>query len=365
MARAQPKGIKVLVTGATGFLGGWVLRELLRHGHRPLALVRRSSRRDALDGLPVETVEGDVTDASSVHTAVHGAEAVLHLAGMISFRPGDRAQLYRVNVEGTRNVLEAACARGLRVVHASSVATIGFTDHPVVRDETSFMSEEDGIRYPYAGSKREGESVALALASQGKNVVVLNPGFLLGPGDNYVTSTRIVSQFLKGELQFHLAGGISMGDVRDVARAFVAALRQGHAGERYVLAGVNRSYGELLGLVAEIVGRRPSTALPTPLALHWAGLSHWAALLSPHRFDELNLTSVYYGSRYNYCDCQKALRELGYSSRDFEDTLRDTVADLTSRENGNDGGPRRNECNESNRNGRDRRRPASHSIKRP
>jgi dihydroflavonol-4-reductase len=334
----------VLVTGAGGFLGGWVARALLAAGH-PLRLLVRGGDRDRARpalfgsgaGLPpgsagkVEVVAGDILDPTSVARAAAGAAAVVHIAGLVSLRPRDTAELYRINVEGTRNVLGSACAQGVRALHTSSIATVGTSETPVVRDERDRLDLCDAAGYAYAASKHQGEAVALELARAGGDVVVLNPGLMLGPGDVRFTSTRIVRDHLNGTLRFSLPGGSSFADVRDVAAAYPAALARAAAGQRYILAGVNISYADLLRELSRLTGRPGAWPL-MPLAARWFGLmSQLASAVVPHPFEELNSMAVAYGSRFNYCRANLAARTLGFRTRPFEQTLRDTISDHLDR----------------------------------
>jgi dihydroflavonol-4-reductase len=326
--------MKVLVTGATGFLGSWITRALLARGHRVRVLVRAHGappRPDGLAGLEVEKVEGDVLDRAALSAATRGVGGVVHAAGLISTRPRDRRRLYEVNVGGTRNVLEVAGERGVRVVHTSSVATVGFTADPQSRDESFRAEAADLLDYAYADSKRMAEELALELADGGVQVVTLLPGLLLGPGDSESGSTRVVLQHLRRLLRFAPTGGISFGDVRDVAGAYVAALAKGKPGRRYILAGANRGYGELGHMLAAMTGIDAPWPLPTPLAQVWGLWSEAAAAIAPHPMEELTLVTATYAARFNFCDATRAERELGYRPRAFEATLRDTVVDLLRR----------------------------------
>lgn len=322
--------MRVLVTGATGFLGAWVTRALVQAGHAVRILVRATSPREPLEAVSVEEAAGDVLDPRSVARAMEGVEAVVHCAGLVALRPRDREALFRVNVEGSRHVLEAARARGLRVLFTSTIGTQGSTLEPVARDERARVAPRAGDS-AYVESKWLGEEVALAMAARGADIVVLNPGLVLGPGDVSLRGTRFVSYYLQGLLRFHPGGGMSFCDVRDVAAVYVSALERGRAGERYLLAGINLGYGQLLAELRRLTGLHPTWPLPWPAALGLAFASELASTFLEHPLEELNLSVAGPAQRFIFADVGKAVAELGYRPRDFRITLADTVADHLSR----------------------------------
>lgn len=323
--------MKILVTGATGFLGSWVARSLVEVGYSLRTLVRSTSPLDGLAGLPVELVQGDILDRRTLARAMDGIGAVVHCAGLVALRPRDREALYRVNVQGSRNVLEAAWARGLRVVFTSSIATIGASHAPDLRNERASWSGESASNAAYVESKRESEELALSLAARGLEVVVLNPGTALGPGDLRFTSTQFVLHYLRGAMRFYLGGGMSFCDVRDVAAAYVAALRRGRPGERYILAGVNLSYGQLLEELWQLTGLYRPMPVPWPVAQGLALWSEAAAAFFEHPFEDLSLSLVRHGQMFAFADVSKATQTLDYKVRDFGSTLRDTIVDHLAR----------------------------------
>lgn len=318
---SQRKQRRVLVTGGSGFLGSWVTHELRQRGHR----VRVLSRRPPPTRAGVEHVAADIADGALVTKAVRGCDAVIHVAGMVSLLPIDREMLHRVNVEGTRNVLQAALDAGVRVVHTSSIATLGYTEIPTSQDETATLRHDDRAHYPYAQSKWLAERLAVQFAQNGCDVVTVNPGYLLGPGDNEPTSTRIILQYLRGGVWFFPPGGISFADVRDVAAATVNALGSGNPGERYALGGENLSYGDLFAALQRVTGGRRPQPAPRAAGLIGAFAAQLAAVFLAHPFRDFNLVSWRYACRYNYCDSSKARSALAYASRNIEETLRDTV----------------------------------------
>jgi dihydroflavonol-4-reductase len=318
--------VNVLVTGATGFLGFRVTGELLRSGCQIRVLARSTSHLGALDQPGIDVAVGDITSRESVAAAACDAEAIVHCAGLVSLNPRAGHAVRRANLEGTRNVLDVAASRGLRVLHTSTIATIGPTSDPRVLDENS-PSLPLSFDYPYAASKRESESLALDYARRGVDAVILNPGIVLGPGDLNYSSTRFVMRYLRRELWMHLSGGASFADVRDVAAAYVGALARGRRGERYVLAGMNRSYQDVQDELMCLTGLHRSAPLPRPLAEWFALWSEAGAAFSRHPFEEFNLAVVRWASLFNYCSARKAEEELGYRSRPLAETLADTVID--------------------------------------
>lgn len=324
----MPESMRTLVTGATGFLGTWITRALAAAGHQPTVLVRDPRRLNHLADLQLNVVEGDVLLPESLQRAMAEVDAVIHVAGLVSLRHRDQRSLSLVNLTGTRNLLEAAAARRLRVLHTSSIGTIGLTREPVALSEASSGAGRVHLRYPYVESKRQSEELALQYAQQGHDVSVLLPGNVLGPGDVNGTSTRLVRGYLEGRMRFYLRGGLSFADVRDVAVAYVVALEQARAGQSYLLAGVNLSYRELMDQLGQLTQLPRALPAPWPLAELSAFWSEYASMYVEHPFEELNSSVIQYGNLFNYCDCSKAARELAFRNRPFQSTLQDTIADL-------------------------------------
>jgi dihydroflavonol-4-reductase len=319
--------MKVVLTGGTGFLGSWIARELVAAGHEVRTLVRGTSKLDALRGLPVETVAGDVTDRASMDEAMRGADAVIHCAGNTSARPRDRERVHQVNVVGTRTVMEAALAAGVgRAVHTSSIAAVGASPDPVLLNEDAPWNVGD-TGYHYVDSKRAAELAALEAGRAGLDVVVLNPGLILGPGDLFLGSTRPVHEYMVGRMRLYPGGGLSFCDVRDVARAHVAALTLGSPGARYILAGQNRTFGELLAELHRLTDLGRARRLPRALGWTLGALSELVAKLREHPLEEVNRPVLRYGELFAWYDVTRAERALGYTPRPFEETLRDTVVD--------------------------------------
>jgi dihydroflavonol-4-reductase len=330
---------EVLVTGATGFLGTYVVRELVSRGARVRALARRPS--ESLEGPGAAWVAGDVTgerdalgDTTPLAEAMAGCEEVYHLAGLVSRDERDGQAMMRVHVDGTRRVLRAARAAGVRrVVVASSSGThaVSREPEPVLDEEAPYAVEVVG-HWPYYLSKIYQEKVALQLWKElGVEVVLVNPSLLLGPGDVRQSSTTDVIRFLFQEIPFVPQGGVSFVDARDAAAATVAAMERGRAGERYLLGGPNWTFAELFGRL-ERVSKVAGPRLKLPRRVMEVG----AAILQEvyrARGNEppLDRVSVEMAQVYWYCDSAKARRELGFDPRDPQETLDETVRDLKRR----------------------------------
>jgi dihydroflavonol-4-reductase len=317
--------MNLLVTGGTGFLGSALVPLLARDGHR-VRLLQRSAAPEA-EALGAEVHRASLEDAAAVAAALDGVEAVFHLAGQVSFDPEDPAKLYALHVQGTRRLLDACVARGVkRVVLASSSGTIA-----VSREERVATEEDDYplaavADWPYYLSKIYQEKAALRIhRDAGLPVVVLNPSLLLGPGDTRLSSTDVVWKFLERRIPAMPNGGLSFVDVRDAAAAFAAALTRGRPGERYLLGGANMTFRDFFGRLERLSGvSAPRVTLPSRVNL--AGvrllerLSEWRGAEAP-----IDAHSVEMGERWWYCDSSKAAAELGFATRDPHETLHETV----------------------------------------
>ncbi len=321
-----------LVTGATGFLGTHLVEHLKQMGtNGPLRLLCRGVSRWEQDPQ-VEVIRGDVTSSGDVLRAMEGVGQVYHLAGVVSRDPRDQWSLYRVHVEGTRNICEAACRQMARVLLVSSSGTIAVSKDPIVHDETSGYKHECVGEWPYYLSKIFAEKLALSYWKQQQlPVVIVNPSLLLGPGDNRNSSTRDVALFLRGQILAIPSGGLNFVDVRDVARGLVAAMRSGTAGERYLLGGPNWTFRQFIEELARISGRRaPKIQLSLGALLLGSKLLRPLYALAGRSY-ELDDVSIRMSVLFWYCDSSKARNQLDFKTRDPLETLRDTVEDLRRR----------------------------------
>jgi dihydroflavonol-4-reductase len=310
---------RVLVTGATGFIGSHVVRALLARGDEVRVTVRGTSRRDALAGLDVERVVADITDRAAMPRAAKGIERAFHVAGSTNLRLSAE-QLLRVNAEGTRTVLDACLAAGVqRVVHVSSVAAIGPARPGGAVDERHVRGGPLGI--PYADAKHAAEVEALRVAAHGLDVVVANPAHVLGRGDERRSSTEVVRRFLLRRIPAYVDGAICIVDVEDVAAGLLLCDEKGVAGERYILGTRNYTWQRLFGELQRISGvEGPAVRLPVRVALALAEAAARTPGPTPATTAEIRAAAHWWTYR-----SAKARRELGWTTRPHEDTVEATV----------------------------------------
>ena len=312
-----------LVTGASGFLGWHVARVLLERGYRVRALVRPGSRVDALD---VECVTGDLRDAASLERAVAGCGLLFHVAADYRLWAKDPGDLYRSNVDGTRNLLQAAQRAGVeRVVYTSTVGSIGIPPGGI-GDEQSPVALAD-MAGDYKRSKFLAERVALGFAQSGLPVVIVNPTAPVGDHDVKPTPTgQIVVDFLNGDMPAFIDTGLNVVDVRDTALGHWQACERGRDGERYILGSENLTLAQILQKLAHITGRKAPTFRLPYLVAYCAGAcsTAWAGV-SGHP-PRVPLDAVRMAKKKMWVTHAKAERELGFSPAPADDALARAVA---------------------------------------
>jgi dihydroflavonol-4-reductase len=321
--------VKLLVTGGTGFLGTHLVPRLVAAGHK-VRLISRSRPAELAAG--VDHVAGDLKDRTSVRRALKGMEAVLHLAGLVSFDPKDGRRMYELHVDCTRELLRDATAAGIRrFVLASTSGTIAVSKEERVATEQDDYPIAVVGRWPYYLSKIYEEKLTLEHCRQhGIPLVVVNPSLLMGPGDDRLSSTWTVSKFLNRDIPGMPNGGISFVDARDVADALVNALTMGELGGRHLM-GVNMTMKEFFDRLSRLTG-----VAPPPLRLPREG-NLWGAKLLERLADwrgtepSIDYHSVEIGEHWFWLDASKAERELKFRARDPQETLHDTVQYLLAK----------------------------------
>jgi dihydroflavonol-4-reductase len=317
--------VKILVTGATGFLGQHLCRGLVEKGYQVTALQRSTSDTSLLAELDLNFATGDVTDLSSLEVAVHGQEAVIHAAGHLAYWGRLRATQNQVNIEGTRNVVAVSQRAGIRrLLFVSSVAAIGIPERgqPPADESFPFNLESSPLNYPV--SKKRAEELVITGCKNGLDAVIVNPGALLGKWGRYFRGSEGVEKIRKRPVAFYYTGGRNLVHVADVVHGIVSALEHGRSGERYILGGENLTYQETARIAAARLGRK-ILLLPV-LPLVTSLLSALDPIISaagqrPPITRETHFTS----SRFQYYSSAKAERELGYRARPFSDILEDML----------------------------------------
>ncbi|HQW03994.1 MAG TPA: NAD-dependent epimerase/dehydratase family protein [Saprospiraceae bacterium] len=324
--------MKVAITGASGHIGGLTVRELLERKHTIKVLVRGNEPK-SLEGLNVETIQGDLDNSNALKHLMESCDALIHAAALISIDGDMKGLVYRTNVVGTRQVMEAAKAAGVkRVIHISSVHA--YAQHPLdaIFDERRAPAGDN--TFAYDRSKRDGQALALSYASAEMEILVVNPTSVVGPYDFKPSKLgQAIINMSTGKLPFVFKGGFDFCDGRDVAHAIVNALTMGRSGEAYLLGGGWCSLSEFGQILSEVsTYKNKPIALPTTLG--WLGLPFIYALAIMTRSEPLytNEALVAVSEGHRHINCMKAKTELHYTSRPLRESLTDTWAWF--RENG-------------------------------
>lgn len=314
------------ITGGTGFVGANLVQALNERDIPARVLLRSSSSRKALEGLHYETVTGDVLDEpQTLARAMEGCEWVFHVAAVADYWRQEREHLYRVNVDGTRNVLQAAQRAGVeRFVYTSSLAALGLPQKKgqLLDESHSFNLPPDN--FPYGHSKVLAEEEVRAAAHQGLHAIIVNPSIVLGPRDVNQISGSLFIEAARGHLKFSVPGGASFIDVADVAAGHIAAAEKGRSGERYILSNHNLTHTEAVKVICEVLGRRPPRItipgwlLPPAATLVGAARAVFGIKRPP---DEHQVRMM---GAFIYVDNQKAVSELSLPRTPFRETVQRT-----------------------------------------
>ena len=320
--------MKTLITGATGFLGSAVLRRLIMAGHDVRAMLRTNSDRRNLEGLKVEEVFGDLSQPDSFDAALKGCDALFHVAADYRLWIPDPDSMYSINVNGTRELMQAALRAGVgRIVYTSSVATLGLNADGRPADETTPVTLKDMIGH-YKRSKFLAEAEIRKLYDeQNLPVVTVNPSTPIGPRDIKPTPTgQMVVDAAAGRMPAYVDTGLNIAHVDDVADGHLLAFEKGATGRRYVLGGQNLSLREIFDRISGITGRKPpKIRLPHNLILPVAFIMEGWARLSGSGQPRVTVDGVRLAKKKMYFSSERAREELGYSPRPVDDAFRDAI----------------------------------------
>ncbi|AWB65701.1 NAD-dependent epimerase [Saccharobesus litoralis] len=319
--------MKVLVTGASGFVGLNIVKALQQAGHDTHVYLRASSKRDFLQAFSPTFHTGELTDLAALQQAMQGVDAVIHTAGNTSCFKRDYQHLFKVNVTGTQTVIDAALASGVkRLVYTSTTSTIGAQRNSQNQANEATRLQGFRAKSPYAKTKLLAEQAVLAAQKQGLEVVILNPAEIIGEFDHNFQWGRLVMAVFANQVPFLPPGAASFCCAAEVGKAHVNALTQGKSGERYILAGDDRDYRSFLQLIADSLQTKFDLPNTNYSRLYWREkLKEWLypllgrdALVEPYRIRV-------FGGQY-YFSSAKAEQDLGYQPIKLEQMIGNCVA---------------------------------------
>ena len=318
--------MKTFITGATGFIGASIVRELLKDGREVRALIRAGSDTSNLAGLDVEFQRGDLRDHSSLVQGLKGCDVLYHAAADYRLWTRDPCEMYHTNVDGTIAILKAALENGLsRVVYTSSVGTLGNPGDGTPGTETAPVTLADMVGH-YKKSKFLAEREAEKFVAKGLPVVIVNPSTPVGPLDIKPTPTgKIIVDFLNRKMPAYLDTGLNIIAVEDCARGHILAEHKGQIGEKYILGNANLTLRDIFGLLEDITGlSAPRVRLPyTPILLA-AYVNEWIARITGKE-PLIPLAGVQMAAKFMYFDSSRAMRELGLPQSSLKDALQRAV----------------------------------------
>ncbi len=320
--------MKILVTGASGFVGSAVTRKCLERGHEVRVMLRSTSDPGNIQDLPVERVDADLTDAASLQNAIEGCAGLIHVAADYRLWSRYPDELYQTNVAGTRELMKAALECSVeRIVYTSSVATLSL--HPSGRPSTESTPSvlQDMIGHYKRSKFLAEEEVRSLIEHQGLPAVIVNPSTPVGPRDIRPTPTgRMIADAALGKMPAYVNTGLNIVHVDDVADGHLLAYERGKIGERYILGGTDLSLKDILATIAGITGRKaPKICIPHNLILPVAYFSQAVAWITNGDEPRVTVDGIRMAKKQMYFSCEKAISELGYKPRHAEEALRDAV----------------------------------------
>jgi len=318
--------MKALVTGATGFIGSSLVRELLKDGAEVKVLVRKNSNTTNTEGLDVERAYGDIRDGESVKAALKGCDTFYQTAALYVLWAPDMRALYDINVEGTKAALNAALEQGVeKVVYTSSIAAVGYYGPDMLADEdVGFNLWDTGDHY--TRSKYLGEIEARKICEKGLPLVIVNPAGVIGVRDIKPTPTgKVILDVINKKMPAYMDGGVNLVDVEDVARGHILAAQKGRIGERYILGNANMTVRDYFALVGEVSGvTSPRLKAPYSVAIGMAYLSQFVANIT-RKPPVMTPPGVRMAKRYAYFDSSKAVNELSFPQTPVGTTIEKAV----------------------------------------
>jgi len=318
--------MKVLVTGATGFLGGGLVRRLLAEGCEVRIFNRTGHTSDELSGLKPEIAIGDVTDLPSLQRACQGIDTVFHLAGLVAYSPLEREAMEHVNVGGTANVIAACIAKDVRkLVYVSSVVAIGasFDGKKPLNEESPFNIHH--LNLGYFETKHQAELLVVQAASSGKlDAVMINPSTIYGPADAKKGSRKAQLKVAQGKFPYYPPGGVSVVSLEDVIDSLIAVWKTGRKGERYIISGENLLIKNVFDIIANCAGvKAPWIALPKPVIFGIGHIGDCLELIG--KKGPLNSETAWTSVLYHWFDSSKAQAEFSLKFKPAEYAIEQSI----------------------------------------
>ena len=322
--------MKVLVTGATGFLGQWLTRRLLDEGFEVRVLARSKGKLEGLQDLKLEVAEGDVTNLASLETACRGVDGVFHLAGLIAYSKAQRAAMEQVNVEGTKNVIKAIQKSGPnksqpRMLHLSSVTAVGagFTKHDILNEKSPYNIGH--LNLGYFETKHDAEIAVFDAVRAGTlDAVAINPSTIYGPGDAKKGSRGAQLKVARGKFPFYPPGGVNVVHVEDVVALCIKAFRTGATGERTIACGENLTLQETFNRIAELAGvKPPSIPLPRPALFALGKIGDMLEAVGSK--GPINTENAWTSVLYHWFSNEKARKDFGFNPRPAQEALEASI----------------------------------------
>lgn len=317
---------EVLVTGATGFLGKHLTKDLISKGHRVTILARKTSNLDEYRKLPINIHFGDITNRLDLLQASQNKDTVYHLAGYIAYKRSDRPMMNKINIDGTANVIDACVTNKVnKLLHLSSVVTIGANFKPKPIDE-DFQFNLGKYNLGYFETKREAERLVVeAVEHNGLNAYMINPSTIYGPGDATKGSRKTQVKVAKGKFKLYPPGGVNVVYVNDVINAIDLCLANGQPGRRYIISGDNLYIKELFQIIAE-TAKVPPPNIPIPRIM-LTSLGAFGDLIRKFGAEtSLSSETAVTASLYHWFSNERAKKELGFQPTPAKTAIQESVS---------------------------------------